>query len=104
VDVALTRSTSTAASIAAGDQHLGQQLALADARRPLDDEDTTAAVGRRGHHRTNRRQFIGPAPDRRGHQPPRIALPDVSVGSLSDLGSHVSDLLSYRIAVHGARR
>jgi hypothetical protein len=49
-------------------QHLGQQPALANARRALDDQHTPAPLRHRGDQRADQFQLVRP-PTNRGHEP-----------------------------------
>ena len=58
--------------------HLGQQPALADARRALDDQHAPAPLCQRRHQRPDHLQLARPAPNRRSHQ--RLAADAKSAG------------------------
>ena len=49
--------------------HLGQQPALPDARRTLDDQHTPMPLHQRRHQRADHLQLARPAPNRRSHEP-----------------------------------
>jgi hypothetical protein len=49
--------------------HLGQQPALADARRALDDQHPPAPPRQRRHQRADHLQLVHPPPNRRSHEP-----------------------------------